>query len=367
MESAIALVAAGALGLLLSVGITPVVLTVSHRRSWYDIPNERKIHTNPIPRLGGIGIFWGFMVSSVAVPFLLPLLIGPLPALDYNLRFLYPVFGFCVIHGMGLIDDFHNLKASLKFGLQLVAAVLVTAGGFTISRVFLPGIGSISLGIFAYPLTVLWIVALSNAINLVDGVDGLAGGIAALSALSLALMSIVSGHLLPALVSLALLGSVVGFLAYNLPPARIFMGDSGALLIGFVLAVIPLLETPGRSSIEDMVAPATLLAIPILDTILAIIRRLRERRAIHSADKEHIHHHLLSLGLKEPVLLGIVYSACVLFGAAAVGSLFLRRVAGLAVLAAVWILAVAAVLVLGRAQRRLPGAAAEPASPPGGS
>jgi UDP-GlcNAc:undecaprenyl-phosphate GlcNAc-1-phosphate transferase len=354
MENAIALVAAGALGLVLSVGITPVVLSVSHRREWYDIPNERKIHTNPIPRLGGIGIFWGLIVASIAVPLLFPLFVGRVESLTYSARFLFPLFGFCVIHTMGLIDDFHNLDAGLKFALQLVAGALVTVGGFTISRVTLPGIGSLSLGIFAYPLTVLWIVALSNAINLVDGVDGLAGGIAALTALSLALMNIIAGHFIPALVSLALLGSVAGFLAFNLPPARIFMGDSGALLIGFVLAVIPLLGTPGDSSIEDMVAPATLLAIPILDTLLAIIRRVREKRAIHSADKEHIHHRLLALGLKEPAILGIVYSACFVFGAAAVGSLYLQRIIGLGILAALWILAIAAVLVLGRLKRRVP-------------
>ena len=162
------------------------------------------------------------------------------------------------------------------------------------------------------------------------------------------------GHLIPALVALALLGSVAGFLAFNLPPARIFMGDSGALLIGFVLAVIPLMGNPGRTSIVDMAAPATLLAVPILDTILAITRRVREKRAIHSADKEHIHHRLLALGLKEPALLGIFYSACVVCGAAAIGSLFLRRIVGLGILAVVWILAIAAVLVLGRLKRRDP-------------
>jgi UDP-GlcNAc:undecaprenyl-phosphate GlcNAc-1-phosphate transferase len=354
MQNAIALVAAGALGLLVSFGIIPVVLSVSHRREWYDIPNERKIHTNPIPRLGGIGIFWGLVAPSIAVPLFLALLTGRGEPLAYQARYLYPLFGFCLIHGMGLVDDFHNLNAGLKFTLQIVAASLVTVGGFTISRVSFPGMGSLSFGIFSYPLTVLWIVALSNAINLVDGVDGLAGGIAALAALSLALMNIITGHLVPALVSLALLGSVAGFLAFNLPPARIFMGDSGALLIGFVLAVIPLMAKPGESSVEDMVAPATLLAIPILDTLLAIIRRVRERRAIHSADKAHIHHRLLALGLKEPALLGIVYSACIVFGAAAVGSLFLRRIVGLGILAVVWILAIAAVLVLGRLKRRLP-------------
>jgi UDP-GlcNAc:undecaprenyl-phosphate GlcNAc-1-phosphate transferase len=258
---------------------------------------------------------------------------------------------------MGLVDDFHNLRARLKFLLQVLAAALVTAGGFRIVSFTVPGSAAVSLGIFSYPITVLWIVAIANAINLVDGIDGLAGGVAAWTALSLALMSILTGHMVPALVSLSLLGAVMGFLAFNFPPARIFMGDSGSLLLGLVLAVIPLLGAPGKTTIEDLAAPATLLMFPILDTILAIVRRVRQKRSVYAPDKDHIHHRLLALGMRDTSIVLIIYAACVVFGAAAVASLFLGRLPGLVMLACLWVLAVAAIGVLDGARRRRAGAA----------
>jgi UDP-GlcNAc:undecaprenyl-phosphate GlcNAc-1-phosphate transferase len=352
MESALPLVAAGALALLLGIGVTPLIIAVSHRRSWFDIPNERKIHTSPIPRLGGIGIFVGLIGGCLVVPLAFPALFPSLDTPRYSAEYIFVFLGFTIIHGMGLLDDFHNLRAWLKLLLQIIAAALVTAGGFTISFVSLPGAGSLSLGIFAYPITVLWIVAISNAINLVDGIDGLAGGIAAWTALSLALLSILSGQSVPALVSLSLLGAVMGFLAFNFPPARIFMGDSGSLLIGFVLAVIPLLTFPGRTSIEELAAPATLLLVPILDTILAIVRRVRQGRAIYSPDREHIHHRLLAIGLKETRILLIVYFVCVGAGVAAVTAFFVGRIERLVLLAGVWALSGAALGALDTAKRR---------------
>ncbi len=352
MESALPLVAAGALALLLASGIIPAVIAVSHRRSWFDIPDDRKIHTDPIPRLGGVGIFIGLMGGCLAVPLLFPLLLPSLdpPRFDEGMVFVF--LGFTLIHGMGLLDDFHNLRAWLKFLLQLVAAALVTVGGFTISRISFPGIGSVSLGVVSYPLTVLWIVAISNAINLVDGIDGLAGGISAWTALSLAIISILSRQPVPALVSLSLLGAVMGFLAFNFPPARIFMGDSGSLLLGFVLAVIPLLGSRGGVSGEDMATPATLLLVPIIDTILAITRRARQGRAIYAPDKEHLHHRLLAVGMKDTRILLVMYSVCVAAGIASVTAVFLGRGERLVLLLCVWVLAIAALGTLDSVRRR---------------
>jgi UDP-GlcNAc:undecaprenyl-phosphate GlcNAc-1-phosphate transferase len=346
MEMAIALAAAGLVALIISTAVTPLVIMVSHRRQWFDIPDERKIHTNPVPRLGGIAIFSGLMISALAVPLLLPVAFRASWPVVYTVR-LVPVFGaFCLIHVMGLVDDFHNLHALLKFLLQFVAASLVTVGGFTISAVGIPGLHVYQLGVFAYPITVLWIVAISNAINLVDGVDGLAGGIAGWSALSLGVMCLLKGQAVPALFSFCLLGSVIGFLSFNFPPARIFMGDSGSLLLGFVLAVIPLLGAPGATTIRDIAAPATVLLIPILDTVSAIVRRVREKRSIYSPDKEHIHHKLLAIGLKETPILLIVYGCCALFGIAAIASLYLQRGPAIVLLAVVWITAVLAFGIL---------------------
>jgi UDP-GlcNAc:undecaprenyl-phosphate GlcNAc-1-phosphate transferase len=346
MKIAIEMAAAGLVALIISTAVTPLVILVSHRRQWFDIPNERKIHTNPVPRLGGMAIFAALLISALAVPLLLPVAFHSSWPVAYTVRFIPVIIAFCLIHVMGLVDDFHNLHALLKFLLQIVAASLLTIGGFAITAVGIPGLPVYQLGVFSYPITVLWIVAISNAINLVDGVDGLAGGIAGLSALSLGVMCLLKGQAVPALFSFCLLGSVIGFLWFNFPPARIFMGDSGSLFLGFVLAVIPLLGAPGATSIGDMVAPATVLLIPILDTVSAIVRRLREKRAIHSPDKQHIHHKLLAIGLKEIPMLLIIYGFCAYFGIAAIASLYLHRGPAMVLLAAVWATAVVAFSIL---------------------
>jgi UDP-GlcNAc:undecaprenyl-phosphate GlcNAc-1-phosphate transferase len=352
MEMAIALAASGVLALIVSAAITPVVILVSHRRKWYDIPNERKIHNNPIPRLGGIGIFFGLLVSALAVPILLPVLFPGSWPMSYTLHYV-PIFvSFALIHCMGLVDDFHNLHALLKFLMQIVAASLVTVGGFTISVVSIPGLAPFSLGIFAYPITVLWIVSITNAINLMDGIDGLAGGIAALSALSLGIMSLLHGMANPAVLSFCLFGAVLGFLIFNFPPAKVFMGDSGSLLLGFVMAVIPLLGSSGAVSIGSMFAPATVLLIPIMDTVSAIVRRVRENRPIYSPDKQHIHHKLLALNVKETSILLIIYGACVVLGASAIGSLYLSKALGALLLALVWLVALLAFGILNAIRRR---------------
>jgi UDP-GlcNAc:undecaprenyl-phosphate GlcNAc-1-phosphate transferase len=346
METASALAAAGALALIISIVMMPLVILVAHQRRWFDIPNERKIHTDPIPRLGGIGLFFGLVISSVAVPLILPALFPDSWPVSYSVRYV-PVFSaFCLIFVLGLVDDFHNLRAELKFSLQIAAAVLITVGGFTISVIRIPGLPELSLGIFAYPITALWIVTISNAINLVDGIDGLAGGITGFSALSLGVMCLLQGQVMPALVAFSLLGAVLGFLAFNLPPARIFMGDSGSLLLGFVLAVIPLMGGAGSTSIVDLFAPATVLLIPIIDTIAAIARRMRARRPIYKPDRDHIHHKLLALGLNETAILLILYGWCAYAGIAAVVSLFLRRGQAALLLAAVWATASLAYAVL---------------------
>jgi UDP-GlcNAc:undecaprenyl-phosphate/decaprenyl-phosphate GlcNAc-1-phosphate transferase len=346
METASALAAAGALALIVSIVMMPLVILVAHRRRWFDIPNERKIHTDPLPRLGGIGLFLGLLISSVAVPLVLPALFPDSWPVGYSLRYV-PVFvAFCLIFVLGLVDDFHNLRAELKFSLQIAAAVLVALGGFTISVIRIPGLPELSLGIFGYPITALWIVTISNAINLVDGVDGLAGGITGISALSLGVMCLLQGQVMPALLAFSLLGAVLGFLAFNFPPARIFMGDSGSLLLGFVLAVIPLMDTASSTSIVDMLAPATVLLVPIIDTISAIARRVRARRPIYKPDRDHVHHKLLALGLKETSILLLLYGWCVYAGIAAVVSLFLGRGQAAVLLAAVWTTAIIAYAVL---------------------
>ena len=332
----IALTGAGVLALVISTVVTPLVIRISHRRQWFDMPNERKIHTAPVPRLGGIAMFVAFFLSAVSVPLLLPLFgPGPWPTI-YRLNIIPVFFAFALIHSLGLLDDFHNLNALLKFILQIIAAALVTVGGFTISKVYLPSVGVVSLGIFAWPLTIFWIITISNAVNLVDGLDGLAGGISGISALALGICAYLQWNATPALMAFALLGAILGFMLFNYPPARIFMGDSGALFIGFTLAVIPLLKGPGSTTLGNLLVPATVLAVPILDVVAAIVRRIREKRPIYSPDKEHIHHKLLALGLRDTTILPIVYVFCIFVSGASVVSVFLPRVQALILFGFVW-------------------------------
>lgn len=286
------------------------------------------------------------MLSALAVPLLLPVIAPGTWPVQYGLRFLPVFLAFGLIHSLGLLDDFRNLHALLKFSLQAVAAILVVIGGFTISEVNIPSVGLVSLGVAAWPLTVIWIIAISNAVNFVDGIDGLAGGIAGIAALAMGVSAFLLGSGTPAVMAFALLGAVLGFLLFNYPPARIFMGDSGSLLLGFTLAVIPLLRTSTPTSLGDLLGPATVLAVPILDMVTAIVRRAREGRAIYSPDKEHIHHKLLALGLKDTTILAIIYGLCAYLAVAAIASIFLSRTHALILFAGVWMTSVLGYVIL---------------------
>ena len=345
MQIVVALGAALALACGVCAAVIPLIISLSHKKKWFDLPNARKIHTDLIPRLGGVGIFLGFLAGSLVVPLIIPL-VYPSLSLGYSTRYVFLFLAFVVINGMGLIDDFHNLHALLKLILQIVAATLVTIGGFTISRVSVPGLGTLSFGVLSYPITILWLVAISNAFNLVDGVDGLAGGISIIAALSIGLLCFMGNGGISALLAFSLLGSALGFLLFNFPPARIFMGDSGSLVIGFILAALPLTLAPGETDVRAMIAPATVLLLPILDTLSAIVRRVRGRRPIHSPDREHIHHKLLDAGLSRNQLLMIMYSACALCGIAAIVSYRMAPWPALFLLAGVWAAAICGYAIL---------------------
>jgi UDP-GlcNAc:undecaprenyl-phosphate GlcNAc-1-phosphate transferase len=310
----------GALALALSAAAIPLIIRVANRNSWYDLPNGRKVHTSPLPRLGGAGMYAAVLASIVAVTALFPLAGGG-EAFGFSREFLFVQAGFLVIFATGLIDDFRNLAAPLKFFLQVAAGVLVTLGGFTIDALALPGLSALHLGWAAWPITVLWLVSLSNAMNLVDGVDGFAGAIAAMAALALGASAFIHGRYGAALLAVCLLGAVAGFLLFNFPPARIFMGDSGSLLLGFMLATLPLLrgsnQPDGATLFLDLAATVAVLALPVLDTLTAIARRLHAGQPIHRADKLHLHHKLQALGLSDRTLFLIALASGVLLGAMA--------------------------------------------------
>ena len=359
MADVIVLAGVAIFSFLINVLSTPLIIRISHKWKWYDLPNGRKIHTNPIPRLGGIGIFISFLVSSLAALLFMTIAGLGTPPVRFDIRHLSVFAAFSLIFFIGLVDDFRTLKAALKFPLQLVAAVLVTINGFTFANITIPFIGSLSLGVFAYPFTIFWIVSITNAMNFVDGVDGFAGGTAGFAAFFLGMIALIQGRPESALIAFAILGSVAGFLVFNFPPARIFMGDSGSLLLGFTLAVIPLLDTTRTRPVGDLLIPLTLLTIPALDITAAVVRRIRQGRAIYIPDKDHIQHKILALGLKERTNLGMVYCYCAYLGIACIFMALLGRGASLVIGVGVWVgnLALYSALKVAGARKKAQGAA----------
>jgi UDP-GlcNAc:undecaprenyl-phosphate/decaprenyl-phosphate GlcNAc-1-phosphate transferase len=344
MEAWIPLVGAGVLALLLGAAITPLIAGVARRRGWFDRPNARKVHQEPIPRLGGVGIFVAFLVSALAWTLLGPSLFPGSWTPVFTLRALVAVAAVAIMSGVGLVDDFSNLPALLKLGLQIAAAALVTVGGYVVP---LAGSGSsLAVRILAWVLTMGWLVGVTNAVNLVDGMDGLAGGFACIASLSLGATALLHGNAPVAVIAAALLGAVGGFLIFNFPPARIFMGDSGSYLLGFSLALIPLMGARGTASLGFLLAPLIVLSLPILDTFAAIARRAGRRLPLHTPDKEHIHHVLLALGLKEKTILAVLYGYCACLGAAAVGASIAGRGAAVAITAVAWAVNIALYMVL---------------------
>ncbi|WP_028974010.1 MraY family glycosyltransferase [Spirochaeta cellobiosiphila] len=293
------------LSFLLNLIFTPVIIKLSHRNSWFDHIDQRKIHDGQISRLGGIGIYVSFflvMVVGVILYF---------PEVKNNiLSYILLIAGLTTMNIVGTIDDFHTIRAVYKLGGQILAGILIISGGFSIQTIEFPFSSlSINLGYIGPILTLFWLVALSNAINLMDGLDGLAGGISLWAALGMGLLGIMTNSESVQLLSFPLVGSLLAFLVFNLPfpKAKIFMGDSGALTIGFIIATLPLLFTPGRTTTLNLFVPSSLLILPILDTFAAIIRRLRNKQPIHQPDRAHLHHKLLDLGFNNKQILLIVY------------------------------------------------------------
>ena len=331
-------VIAAAFALGLNLVVIPTILRLAHRFKWYDLPDHRKIHTGLIPRLGGPGMYLSFLCVALLTPILVTLITGGTVTVGYTLRFISLFLGVSLIQAIGLIDDFRPIKALLKFFLQLLAAIIVTAGGFLIRSVTLPYLGSLGLGLFAYPITVLWLVGISNAVNLIDGMDGLAGGISAFAALSMGIIALIQGSTVTSVLCFALFGAILGFLVFNFPPAKIFMGDSGSLFLGFCLAVFPLVGGISKvSAFGTLLVPVTLLTIPILDIGTSVIRRLRNKVSIIHPDKEHIHHKLLDMGLNQRQILWVLYGFSLYLSVVAITSVILPREINVYLIFVVWV------------------------------
>jgi len=274
--------------------MSPVIIRFATKRGVMDKPSERKPHVKPIPTLGGTAVFCGFIAAVfVCFPFLPEGL-----STDEIFAVMGISLGAALSFIIGLFDDLFGLKPSKKFTFQ----VLIAAGGilFGLKIGFLTGIGTDFLylsGPITVILTILWVTALMNAINLIDGMDGLASGISAIAACAFLVLGLVQGQIVPALLSAAILGASLGFIPFNFHPAKIFLGDAGSLLLGYLLATVSIVGPFKTTTALTVALPILILGLPLFDTSFAILRRSITGRKISEADTNHVHHQLSRRGL----------------------------------------------------------------------
>jgi UDP-GlcNAc:undecaprenyl-phosphate GlcNAc-1-phosphate transferase len=291
----------------LSVVLTRGVRDLATRRGWTCRPlNHRDIHRHPIPRLGGVAIFVAFMAIA--------LLFGlQFPGNPFFHRHEGSLFGAAaLIFAVGLWDDIRGLTVVQKFAGEIAAASLLFYGGFRIMK--LPLIfGSHHFGmLLAYLVTVFWVVLVTNSFNLIDGLDGLAAGAALLSLMVMFVVSLKTPHDSVSFMAVVLIGATLGFLRFNFSPASIFLGDSGSLLLGFMVSALAL--AGGEKSVAACVVPLVSFALPVLDTVLAVVRRYLSGKPLFSPDREHIHHKLLEKGLSQRAAAVVLYGVSAIFG-----------------------------------------------------
>jgi UDP-GlcNAc:undecaprenyl-phosphate GlcNAc-1-phosphate transferase len=325
------------LACLVSVLVTPLVRRFALARGLFDdqVP-ARKIHGRPIPRLGGVAIVAGFYV---------PLLALLLPASSVGQVFYTDVagavtflLGGLAICGLGLFDDLRGAGAGKKFLVQFAVAGALFAAGNRIEYLSLPFVGTFALGSLSLPFTLLWVVGVINALNLIDGLDGLAAGVAFFAVATTLAVAALRQDPLMLLFMGALGGAIVGFWAYNFNPASIFMGDTGSMFLGYVLGVGAMRTSQKSSTAVAILVPVVALGLPIADTLLAMLRRALAGRPMFSADREHIHHRLLDLGLSQRRAVIILYGAAALMGAMAVVLTLSNSVESVLILGAIGLL-----------------------------
>jgi len=310
---------------------TPLARQFAIKVGAVDVPKDnRRVHTKPIPRMGGLAIYLAFTL----VMFLFS---------DIESQKLLGIFlGSSLLVVMGMIDDIKPLRASLKLVIQFVAAMILIKFGFRIEFLtdFFSQSGYINFDILSTPITVIWIIGITNTINLVDGLDGLATGIATIAAFTLAYVAYINGSYEVTVLTLILAGSSLGFLPHNFNPASIFMGDTGAYFLGFILAAISIEGTLKGTTALTVVIPVLALGLPIFDTSFAIVRRAVTKKPLFEADKGHVHHRLLALGYDQKGAVLIMYLISALMGATAI-SILNHAMVQVTVLSAIVVLMIA--------------------------
>ncbi len=303
----------------LSLITTPIVIRVAWWLNIVDTPGIRKVHSKPVPRIGGVAIFVSMMGLVIPVLFLPNVIGDSFRLVQSKVVALLVAAGFVFL--VGLVDDVKGLRVRVKFLVQFIAALIVCCAGIRIKSITLTDSLVVNFGWFSWPLTLLWIVGITNAINLSDGLDGLAAGISAIVCGVIAIFAIHSGQVVMAVLMLALLGSLTGFLFFNFSPAKIFMGDCGSMFLGFTIASSSVMCSTKSSALVGLALPVLVLGIPIFDTLLSILRRFLDRRSLFAPDRSHFHHRLLALGFRQRHVVIIAYVVTLL--AAGLGTFML--------------------------------------------
>ena len=297
--------------LAVSLATTPAVKWFANRIGAIDVPKDsRRVHKSPIPRLGGLAIFLGFILSVIILA-------------DITKQIRGILIGSVIIVIVGVIDDIKPLRAIIKLVIQIVAALVAVFHGVIIDVFSNPIVFSanefVHLGYFSIPITIFWIVAITNSVNLIDGLDGLAVGVSAISSIAMLIIALmVSDDLNVAIMLAALTGACFGFMPYNFNPAKIFMGDTGALLLGYVLSTVSIIGLFKFYAVVSFAAPFLVLALPLFDTSFAFLRRIIKGQSPMSPDRGHFHHRLLDIGLSQKQAVAILYTVSGLLGLIAV-------------------------------------------------
>lgn len=301
---------AAAVAFLITLLMTPPVKHFAERMGAIDMPSERRINKTPIPRMGGLAIFFGFMAAILLF-------------VDISTYVVGIILGSIIIVAMGAVDDISNLSPLVKLAFQVIAALVAMRFGIVFNAIsnlnFISDTATLYIGSWlAYPLTLIWIVGCTNAVNLIDGLDGLAVGVSAISAITMMVVSILVSNRNVTLILGCLVGACVGFMPYNFNPAKIFMGDVGSQLLGFVLACASVAGLFKLHALITFLVPLMALAVPLADTLFAFFRRILHGQSPFKADKGHFHHRLLASGLSQKQAVAVLYGVSAVMGLFAV-------------------------------------------------
>lgn len=309
---------------IVAFGVTYVLVypstVIAKKLGAVDLPSERRVHKHATTRMGGIAIFGGIMITLVITYLLcnagvLPRELKPPP----NVNLIGVGAGMLFMFILGCIDDVFQIRALYKFIGQIVAAIIVAASGVMLSEISMfGGPDFLQLGILSWPITVIWLVAFANIINLIDGLDGLAAGVCAITYGAFFVLALMSDSPETALIAIVGVAACLAFLRFNFHPAKLFMGDSGSLTLGFLLGIISLLGVMRVATFTSMAVPIIIAGIPVLDTFSAIVRRRREHISISAPDKGHIHHSLMKAGFDQRRVVLTIYGICAVFAVSGV-------------------------------------------------